>query len=127
MPAVTGDLDIAQRIVHLNPNRELQKYDPRFYDNATHFLQKMFSSQSDVGTFTETAGLLLQLLFAFLHRAQPKFESADRRILQALTYISQNIHQSIDVATLAAKSFLSTDHFIRLFKRELGRTPMNYI
>ncbi len=42
-------------------------------------------------------------------------------------YIKNNIEKNISIDELAAKVFLSKDHLIRLFKQELGTTPLKYI
>jgi AraC-like DNA-binding protein len=126
--ASEADLPIVERIAYINPNRELQRYDPKWYDNSANLLQNLsFSSHTAVGASVETMGLLMQLLSHFLNHAQPKLLSTDSRVLSALTFIHQNIHQPIDIASLASSAYLSTDHFIRLFKREVGCTPMNYV
>jgi AraC-like DNA-binding protein len=126
--ASTADLCIVERIAQLNPNRHLQRYDPKTYDNAANLLQNIsFSTQAAIGTSVETVGLLMQLMSRFLHSSQPKLLSADSRIVSALTYIHQNLHQQLEVSALAQMAYLSTDHFIRLFKRETGFTPMEYL
>jgi transcriptional regulator, AraC family len=63
----------------------------------------------------------------FLKDAQPKTEINDDRIQKVLSYIRKNIYKTIDIDSLAAISCLSKDHFIRLFKKEINNTPLQYI
>ena len=51
----------------------------------------------------------------------------DDRIQKVLSYIRKNIYKTIDIDSLAAISCLSKDHFIRLFKKEINNTPLQYI
>ena len=46
---------------------------------------------------------------------------------KAILYIRKHIYETIDLTTLAENSCLSKDHFIRLFKKETGITPLKYI
>ena len=60
-------------------------------------------------------------------RAQAKMETKANRIEKAILYIRKHIYETIDLTTLAENSCLSKDHFIRLFKKETGITPLKYI
>ena len=46
---------------------------------------------------------------------------------KVLSHIRKNIYKTVDIDSLAAISCLSKDHFIRLFKKEVGTTPLQYI
>ena len=59
--------------------------------------------------------------------ARPKYAISDKRIQLALEYISQNIMEPISLENLSKESCLSRDHFIKLFKQELGCTPGQFI
>lgn len=75
----------------------------------------------------ESRGIVYQLLARFLKRAQVKMELKDNRIEEAIHYIRKHINETIDLRVLAENSCLSKDHFIRLFKKETGDTPLKYI
>lgn len=49
------------------------------------------------------------------------------RIADAIVYIEQYYTDSIKLDDLAAKAFMSTRHFIRVFKQNYNVTPMEYI
>ena len=75
----------------------------------------------------ESRGIVYQLLARFLQRAQIKMVLKDNRIEEAIHYIRKHINETIELGVLAEKSGLSKDHFIRLFKKETGDTPLRYI
>ena len=75
----------------------------------------------------ESRGIVFQLLSHFFRQAQGKLEINDQRIRKAVFYIRQHIHENIDLDALVAKFCLSKDHFIRLFKKETGIPPLQYI
>ena len=51
----------------------------------------------------------------------------DDRIKMALNYIRKNTGSKILVEDLAENASLSLEHFIRIFKKEMGVTPNAYI
>ena len=52
---------------------------------------------------------------------------APRAIEEVLSYISSHFSQEITVPQLAARTYMSEYHFIRVFSREVGLTPHAYI
>ena len=75
----------------------------------------------------ESRGIIYQLISRFLQNAKPKIKAEDGRIQKALLYIQKNIYEPINIEQLSEISCLSKDHFIRLFKKEMGSTPIQYI
>lgn len=63
----------------------------------------------------------------FIAEATAKIPSLDNRIEKAIKYIRKEIFGNIDIDTLSQMCCMSKDHFIRLFKKEVGVTPINYI
>ena len=59
--------------------------------------------------------------------ARPKFQIADSRIEQVLNTISGKMDEVMTVDSLASMACMSKDHFIRLFRRNVGVTPAQYI
>ena len=51
----------------------------------------------------------------------------DNRIVKAVRYIHKHITETIELEKLAEIACLSKDHFIRLFKKGMGTTPLQYI
>jgi AraC-like DNA-binding protein/mannose-6-phosphate isomerase-like protein (cupin superfamily) len=128
--ADAGDLEelLVKRLVAINPGRELKMYDPKTYDNAPTFFENIAkNSHFPFYSIVETKGLLLQLFSKFLINASFKQELTDKRILKALHYIRKNIEQELPISELSSLCSLTDDHFIRLFKKEMKCTPVQYI
>ncbi len=123
-----SDLLLIERLMEINRGRELSQFDPKTYDNPPTLLHNIAveASQPEYAVL-ETKGILLQLLSRFIRYATPKSDVSDERIVKVLNYIRKNIDKPINIATLSNISNLSDDHFIRLFKKEMNRTPIDYI
>jgi AraC-like DNA-binding protein len=50
-----------------------------------------------------------------------------QRIVQAKIYIDEHYAEKIDVENIADEAYFSKFHFIRLFKKAVGRTPHQYL
>ncbi|MDR3245210.1 MAG: AraC family transcriptional regulator [Prevotellaceae bacterium] len=119
---------IVQRLLSINPGRELKMYDPHAYDNTPTFFNSI--AQNSLFPFysiIETKGILLQLFSKFLMNATLKQEIVDKRIIRVVQYIRDNIEQELPINELSAICSLTNDHFIRIFKKELKYTPIQYI
>lgn len=57
----------------------------------------------------------------------PDTVAADRRILDIMDYINQNLSDPIDIASIAARFHISRYHLMRLFKQETGYTINHYL
>jgi AraC-like DNA-binding protein len=117
------DLSLFQRLCEINPHMNLQKSDPTTYDNNPTLMRNLLRNrQRAFCDKVESRGIVLQLLSHFLKYAQPKNEMEDNRIAKAVRYIHKHIAEK-----LAELSCLSKDHFIRLFKKGMGTTPLQYV
>lgn len=122
------DVKLIERLLEINPGRELRRYDPSFYDNTPTLMQSITKdTQSPFHLSLETRGIVYQLLSRFIEHATYKLEISDNRISNVLHYIRKNIDNLLSIDELSAICYLSNDHFIRLFKKETGCTPMQYI
>lgn len=116
------------RLLNINPGRELPGYDPKLYDNPDTLTQTIsVDTRNPYHTQVESHGLLCQILSRFLKYAVNKIDIGDDRISKALSYIRKNMDKKITIDELAELCYLSNDHFIRLFKKELNDTPLEYI
>ncbi|MDR1602986.1 MAG: AraC family transcriptional regulator [Tannerella sp.] len=125
-----SDLDtlLVRRLLAINPGRELARSDPDSYDNMPTLMHHIARSRKIAfHPSVETRGILLQLFARFLERATVKRYIADGRIDQLLQFISENLHRNIPINELANRCYLSNDHLIRLFKKEMHCTPVQYI
>ena len=115
-------------LCEINPNMKLASSNPATYDNTptlTSNLQK--NRQRALCDKIESRGIVYQLLSRFFKYARPKIVTKDKRIEEALDYISRHICEDIDLDKLALETCLSKDHFIRIFKKETGMTPLKFI
>ncbi|MFV0391208.1 MAG: helix-turn-helix domain-containing protein [Paludibacteraceae bacterium] len=122
------DLKLVEKLLVINPKRELKQYDPSLYDNQSTLLRNIAEEmQQPDHVALETTGILSQLVSRFLKNAGKKSFVPDERIQIALNYIRKNIDKSIPIRELSGICSLSDDHFIRLFKKMLNCTPIQYI
>ena len=124
------DLDLAlfKRLCEINPHMTLQKSDPTTYDNNPTLMQNLIKNrQRAFCDKVESRGIVFQLLSRFFKQGQSKIEMEDNRIAKTVLYIRKHLNEAIELEKLAEISCLSKDHFIRLFKKELGTTPIQYI
>lgn len=124
------DLDLAlfKRLCEINPHMTLQKSDPTTYDNNPTLMQNLIKNrQRAFCDKVESRGIVFQLLSRFFKQGQSKIEMEDNRIAKTVLYIHKHLNEAIELEKLAGISCLSKDHFIRLFKKELGTTPLQYI
>jgi AraC-like DNA-binding protein len=124
------DLDLAlfKRLCEINPHMTLQKSDPTTYDNNPTLMQNLIKNrQRAFCDKVESRGIVFQLLSRFFKQGQSKIEMENNRIAKTVLYIRKHLNEAIELEKLAEISCLSKDHFIRLFKKELGTTPLQYI
>lgn len=122
------DLSLFQRLCEINPHMSLQKSDPTTYDNNPTLMRNLLKNrQRAFCDKVESRGIVLQLLSHFFKYAQPRNEMEDNRITKAVRYIHKHISEEIELEKLAELSCLSKDHFIRLFKKGMGITPLQYV
>lgn len=124
------DLDLAlfKRLCEINQHMTLQKSDPTTYDNNPTLMQNLIKNrQRAFCDKVESRGIVFQLLSRFFKQGQSKIEMEDNRIAKTVLYIRKHLNEAIELEKLAEISCLSKDHFIRLFKKELGTTPLQYI
>ena len=128
IPAGDLELPLIKRLCGINPTMQLPQSDPTSYDNNPTLIKNIIkNNQRTFCDKVESRGIVYQLMARFLKDAQPKAEINDDRIQKVLSYIRKNIYKTIDIDSLAAISCLSKDHFIRLFRKEVNNTPLQYI
>ena len=124
------DLDLAlfKRLCEINPHMTLQKSDPTTYDNNPTLMQNLIKNrQRAFCDKVESRGIVFQLLSRFFKQGQSKIEMEDNRIAKTVLYIRKHLNEAIELEKLAEISCLSKDHFIRLFRKEVNNTPLQYI
>jgi AraC-like DNA-binding protein len=119
---------LIERLLSINPERGLQHPDPRIYDNLTSIRNIISKSRHNARNIDVETRAILQLLFLrFMNKAQPQEFVRDDRIKKVLRFIRENIEKQIYIEDLASQCNLHKDYFVRLFKKEIGCNPMQYI
>ena len=119
---------LVRRLLAINPGRELKRSDPESYDNIPTLMQTIaINEKFSFRSVVESKGILLQLFSRFLDKAVSKQEIADKRIIKVIRYIRENIHRNICLDELSALCYITNDHLIRIFKKEMQCPPLQYI
>lgn len=53
--------------------------------------------------------------------------ACNNRLAHVVDYIKKNIRENLQLEELASQACMSKAHFLRIFKNELGLTPMDYV
>lgn len=120
------------RLLEINPGRGINRSDnPRIYEKNIFYKEyQEFNNRQSIATFTETHGILLQLMARFLTSDMCENKDAGHvpvKILNAISYIQLNLHRDLSVSYLARRANLHTDYFSRLFHQHTGERPVKYI
>jgi AraC-like DNA-binding protein len=126
------DLGLFKKLIELNPDRNLLRYNPKSYDNEDALRQlKVQNNHLSLKIMLQNQGILLTLLAYFLKEKKtlPKQEGKRNsfRFLPIYEYIQKHLNQNLSVVQLANLTNLSPDHFSRLFKEHSGFKPIDYI
>lgn len=115
--------------------------DPDFQNISAHVVSvseydeiigKLFLADcagSDIGVRIKERYLDI-LLLRMLEKESPSLECRhikDARIRGVVFFIRSNLLKRFDIDTLAGKAHISKYHFIKLFKKEVGETPFQYV
>lgn len=119
---------LVKRLLAINPKRELSSSNPNHYDNFPTLLKNINkSNQNTFNQILETNDILQILFLRFVSQATEKYNVYDDRIAKVLRYIHENLYKQIYIDDLASLCCLNKDYFVRLFKKEMKITPMQYV
>lgn len=122
------DRILFQAISERNSFMALKASDPRIYDNKHSLIDCVrLNRQRPEYDRMESTGIIYQLLARFMRGAIPKYQTNDIRVREAISSIKKRHGELIRVDDLARAAHMTPDHFIRLFKKELGCTPAQFI
>ena len=124
------DLDriLFEALCEHNKAMALKAPDPRIYDNKTSLIDCVRLNRArPVWDRLESMGIIFQLLGRFVKEAVPKYDTKDARIREAISRINSDSSATIRIDGLARDVCMTADHFIRLFKKEMGCTPARFI
>lgn len=77
--------------------------------------------------FTDILPHYFNAVMILINSITPIYATSDERIFNAIQYISNNFSHELSVGEIASKLFLSENYFIKLFKKNVGKTPHQYI
>lgn len=122
------DIHLFNRLIEMNPAMRLIDYVPDSYNTTTSTLNALLQNKKrNLNLRIESRGIVYQIFSRFLKTAITKNTPVDNRIQACVQYINSNLNQDLRIETLAEKSCMSRNHFIRKFKLEMGVTPIQYI
>ncbi|MBQ8311499.1 MAG: helix-turn-helix transcriptional regulator [Clostridia bacterium] len=97
----------------------LKEVGQRFFELCEKMVTTTLSGKNNLKT--------LSCLYELLSAVEQKIEkSYDRRVLSAINYVEQHYNENFDVELLSDICFMSQPHLFRLFKKETGKTPIEY-
>jgi AraC-like DNA-binding protein len=122
------DYRLFEEMCHSYPEACLPESNPQAYDNTTTFTDyaKRYNALT-LGQKMRLRGTMLMLFSRFMQRATPRVWTSNERMTKVLAYIQNHLYDNIDVDVLAGIACVNKCYFIRLFKRELGQSPLRYI
>jgi AraC-like DNA-binding protein len=126
--AEEGDAALLERLCLLNGDLRLSYSDPVMYDNTQGLVSTTRKSRShSVGNMMESRGILMQIVSRFMVKASTRSLWQDDRLMRAVGFIQRNITGHITVTQVADIMCTSNDNCIRIFRKSLGETTLQYI
>ncbi|MBX3252672.1 MAG: helix-turn-helix transcriptional regulator [Chitinophagaceae bacterium] len=120
-----------ERLLAVNPQRALVKSDPKIYhDNKVIPDFTGINNRTPAKYIVETQGLLKILFAGFIqeHRHQNAYAgNTGKKIIDMVKYINEHLSDELTVQKLAAQCHLDPDYFSRIFKKETGIRPLEYL
>ena len=124
------DIDalLFQRMCSQQPQAILSSSDPQTYDNVTLFSSYLQRYQDmELWEKMELRGAMLMIFSRFMREAVQRVWTHDERMQKVLSHIHSHISDTIDVEELADLACVTKPYLIRLFKREFGTSPVQFI
>lgn len=127
--ATEHDLYLFERLIEINPNRELINSNPQILKHslspADFFKENNQITDSD---YIETKGILSILIARFIKGKKTiSKKNTNKNFNQILRYINSHIQEPLSVNHLAAYCHLNPDYFSRIFNEKYGKRPITYI
>ncbi|MEM6831690.1 MAG: AraC family transcriptional regulator, partial [Bacteroidota bacterium] len=126
-----GDAQLWERLLALNPNRELIDDNPSSYDNPPSLLSfKEKNKEQTPAVYLETKGIIRILLSRFLMDESPyaaSHSAAHRKVIDSIKHIHEHLHDELSVIYLATYCHLHPDYYSRVFFEIVKVRPLKYI
>ena len=122
------DLLLFQRMIENHPYAHLPESNPSAYDN-TASMSDYVRRYVDMPLYQkmQLRGSILILFSRFMACANPRVWTMDKRLSHILSFINNHIYEPLDLDRLSAEVCLTRNYLIRLFKRHMGTSPIQYI
>ena len=126
--AQEGDERLFAVMCQQYPDAQLPASDPQSYDNTSKFTDYV-KRYHDMPIYQKMwlRGCILILISRFMEGAQLRTWTNDERVVKVLKYIHKNIYDDIDIDDLADVACVTKPYLIRLFKRSIKVSPLQYI
>lgn len=128
LPIDERDIAIYKRLLELCPRMGLLRTTPDTYENSTCYLEysnRFNAMPTDVKM--EIKGMMMILLSKFLNKGFRHSNVNDKRIERAQRLIEKNLKDTPSINEIASNVSLCKSSFIRLFHKETGLAPNDYI
>ncbi|MBO4821454.1 MAG: helix-turn-helix domain-containing protein [Prevotella sp.] len=110
------------------PDARLPQSDPKSYDTSAQMSDYVARYRAmELWGKMELRGAMLMIMSRFIRHARPRIWTHDERMKRVLEHIHAHISDSIDVEELAGVANVTKPYFIKLFKREFGSSPIQYV
>jgi AraC-like DNA-binding protein len=110
------------------PYAQLPQPDPRSYDTSAQTSDYVARYRDmELWEKMELRGAMLMIMSHFIREAKPRVWTNDERMKRVLEYIHSNISYQLNVEELSDLAHVTKPYFIKLFKREFGISPIQYI
>lgn len=107
---------------------QLSHTDPVNYESSSDlFAATRQFSRLELGVQCSMVSLILLFLSHFLQEARRRPSITDKRIVNVICEIDKSLSQPLSIEKMAAQTALSTERFIRLFRKQTGMTPKRYV
>ena len=128
VPAHAGDEELLRQMCEQHPYAKLSDSDPRAYDNVSTFQGYVRRyNELPLHEKMQLRGAILILFSRFMAHATERIWTMDDRLTRVVRHIHNNIDDDISVDDLAEVACVTKPHLIRLFKRDFGLAPLQYI
>lgn len=109
--------DVVQACTPTNPERL-----------AELFTQAYECCKKKDASYKHKTASILNLIFAELYEDNCSVKGSTSKIANSISYINQNLYSSdLSMSVAAKKSFVSDTYFRKLFKKEFGVSPKEYV
>lgn len=119
---------LMEEMCRRHPEARLPGSDPLSYDNTGKFTDYVRRyARLPLHEKMLLRGATLMLFARFMEHAQERRWTRDERMVEVIGYVHGHICEAIGIEELADVACVTGPYLIRLFRRELGVSPLQYI